>query len=380
MSAIPLAERQEAEADIGSVAEEVRDEDGVVDETAEDDFDAAGAFHISSYGADYTVDMLVSRLQKGAFTIPRFQRAYVWTKPQASRFIESLLLGLPVPGIFVAKQPGTAKHLVVDGQQRLKTLRFYFEGVFEERPGIFQKGTFKLQGIDKRWCGKSFDELGWNDRQRLEDSIIHTTVFRQEKPDDDASVYFVFERLNTGGSKLYPQEIRSCISHGKFIDLLKDINRNETWRNLFGPESKRQKDRELILRFLAFLHARDQYERPMREFLNEFTRDNRNLDDRLGSQFKKEFLDSVEVVYETLGKRAFRPQYSLNAAVFDAVMVGLAKRLKRGPLTAPEDLKTAYNKLLRNSSFENAYSRGTSDIENVQSRFQLAEKAFQELK
>ena len=373
MSAVSLAERQEAETDIVSAAEEVRSEDDVVDEAAENDLDVTDSFRISSYGADYTVDMLVSRLQKKAFFIPRFQRAYVWTQPQASRFIESLLLGLPVPGIFVSKEPGTARHLVIDGHQRLKTLQYFFEKDFDER------SIFKLQGVDKRWSGKTISELEWNDKQRLEDSIIHTTIFKQEGPDGDASIYSVFERLNTGGAKLYPQEIRSCVSHGEFIDLLEDINQDAKWRSVFGPRSKRQKDRELILRFLAFFYERERYERPMREFLNAFTRRHRNIDKPEGARYKKLFLDTVEVACDTLGKRAFRPKNNLNAAVFDAVMVGLAKRLENRPLTDPGRLQSAYDTLLNEQSFQEAYSKGTADVESVRSRFDLAEKAFQEL-
>ncbi len=390
MSAIHLAERQEAEADIVLADEEVRDkdgvdedEDGVVDEAAEDDLDPAGTYRISSYGAAYAVDTLVSRLKKGTFFVPPFQRAYVWSQRQASRFIESLLLGLPVPGVFVAKEPGTAKHLIVDGQQRLKTLQYFFEGYFQEPQGRrfkLQGRRFRLQGVDERWCGKTIDELGWYDKQRLGDSIIHITIFQQEKPDDDSSVYLVFERLNTGGSKLYPQEIRSCVSRGKFIDLLQDINRDATWRKLFGRESDRQKDQELILRFLAFFYERGKYERPMRGFLNGFTRRYRNLDDQSGSQFRKVFLDTVGVAYDALGGRAFRPKNNLNTAVFDAVMVGLAKRLDRGPLTDSAGLQSAYDSLLDNRSFHDAYSKGTAGVESVRARFDLAEGAFQKLK
>lgn len=375
MSAIPLAERQEAAADsVLAVEESVGVGEVLVDdEAAEDDLDPAGTYRISSYGAAYAVDTLVSRLKKGTFFVPPFQRAYVWSQRQASRFIESLLLGLPVPGVFVAKEGDTAKHLIVDGQQRLKTLQYFFEGDFQGR-------KFKLQDVDKRWCGKTIDELGWYDKQRLGDSIIHITIFQQQKPDDDSSVYLVFERLNTGGSKLYPQEIRSCVSHGKFIDLLQDINRDATWRKLFGRESDRQKDQELILRFLAFFYEREKYERPMRGFLNGFTRRYRNLDNQSGSQFRQVFLDTVGVAYDALGGRAFRPKNNLNAAVFDAVMVGLAKRLERGPLTDSAGLQSAYDNLLANSSFQAAYSTSTAGNENVRARFDLAEGAFQKLK
>src|SRR4051812_32969549 len=75
-------------------------------------------FSITSYGADYTVDSLVKRMRAAAFTIPKFQRRFVWSQKHASRFIESLLMGLPIPSIFLYKEAGTNKHLVIDGQQR----------------------------------------------------------------------------------------------------------------------------------------------------------------------------------------------------------------------------------------------------------------------
>ena len=104
-----------------------------VDDNAENDETASVTYGISSYGADYTVDGIVKRIRKGEFYIPSFQSSYVWSLPQVSRFIESLLLGLPVPGVFLAKEENTNKHLVIDGKQRLKSLQFFFEGVFREK-------------------------------------------------------------------------------------------------------------------------------------------------------------------------------------------------------------------------------------------------------
>ena len=85
---------------------------------------------ISSYGADYVVDSLVKRIQSGDIYIPPFQRQFIWTQKQSSRFIESLLLGLPVPGIFLSKDDDTKKLVVIDGQQRLRSLQFFYEGIF----------------------------------------------------------------------------------------------------------------------------------------------------------------------------------------------------------------------------------------------------------
>ena len=201
-----------------------------VDDNAENDETASVTYGISSYGADYTVDGIVKRIRKGEFYIPSFQSSYVWSLPQASRFIESLLLGIPVPGVFLAKEENTNKHLVIDGQQRLKSLQFFFEGVFREK--------FHLRNVDPRWNGKSFDDLDEPNRLGLEDSIIHSTIFRQDQPaDDDTSVYHVFERLNTGGSKLYPQEIRNCIDHGAMTKLLDRCNKIKKWRDIFGKKA-----------------------------------------------------------------------------------------------------------------------------------------------
>ena len=164
---------------------------------------------------------------------------------QASRFIESLLLGLSVPGIFLYKEPATNKHLVIDGQQRLKTLQFFFGGTF-------LKKKFRLTNISKRWERKTYSELDEADHLKIDDAIIHTTIFQQDEPKyGDSSIYYVFERINTGGIRLSSQEIRVCLNYGKLAQLLKELNDHENWRNIYGPKSKRLKDQELILRFFS---------------------------------------------------------------------------------------------------------------------------------
>src|SRR3984893_1761020 len=110
------------------------------------------SFSITSYGADYTVDSIISRLKSEAFYVPKFQRRFVWSQRHASRFIESLLWGLPVPGIFLYKEAQTNRHLVVDGQQRLRTLQYFYSGLFLER-------KFKLIGVRSEWEGKSYSDL-----------------------------------------------------------------------------------------------------------------------------------------------------------------------------------------------------------------------------
>lgn len=170
--------------------------------------------------------------------IPQFQRSFVWSINQASRFIESLLLGLPVPGIFLSKEPETGKLLIIDGQQRLKTLQYFYQGVFHNGR------EFSLQNVQDRLLGKTHRTLDQTDENILDDSIIQATVVKQDEPsDDESSIYHIFERLNTGGTQLQPQEIRACIFHGPFNDLLNELNDEPAWRRVFGRHSKRLKAR-----------------------------------------------------------------------------------------------------------------------------------------
>ena len=192
----------------------------------EDIVTTSDLFSISSFGVDYPVETLVSRMNSELFYIPDFQRQFIWSQNQSSRFIESLLLGLPVPGIFLFKESETGRHLVIDGQQRLKSLQYFSTGIFKGR-------EFRLTGLESDWEGQTHKTLSDADRARLADAVIHATVFKQDLPQNDInSVYEVFERINTGGSKLSPQEIRSCICHGNFNTFLHRLNQNEDWRTL----------------------------------------------------------------------------------------------------------------------------------------------------
>lgn len=349
----------------------------VLDEAESDDSSTPNTYNISSYGADYDVDGLVKRLRNGHVFIPPFQRAYVWTIKEASRLIESLLLGLPVPGIFLAKEGESNKLLVIDGQQRLKTLQFFYDERFNPKQDDSTVRVFKLTNVQPQFEGKTYSELEEKDKIRLNDTIIHATIIKQESPeDDDTSVYHVFERLNTGGRKLNPQEIRVAIYHGSFIVLLETLNNHPSWRKIFGRTSNRLKDEELILRFFALFYESEHYQRPMSEFLSKFSRRHREPTADEVKNFTSIFTATVDAICESVGQHAFRPERAFNAAVFDAVMVGLAKRLSDGKPYAAPDLAQAYEGLLALPAFRTASSSATSFETNVSERIKLASAAF----
>jgi hypothetical protein len=189
-------------------------------------------------------------------------------------------------------------------------------------------------------------------------------------------VYHVFERLNTGGMQLQSQEIRACVLYGALSDFLSKLNDNKDWRSIFGQKSLRLKDQELILRFFALYYHLDRYERPIKEFLNDYMGANRDLSKQTARELQDRFAKPIGLIAETIGQDAFRPERALNASVFDGVMVGLARRLEHGPIEDKVGFQRAYRELLKDKTFLETTQTGTSDVPVVRKRIELATSAF----
>lgn len=354
-------------ADRWDASNEVSIDDPLGDET-ESDFSAPAKW----YGADFTVDDLIARLNDDNIFVPPFQRSYVWSLEDASRFVESLLLNLPVPGIFLAKEYDADRYLIIDGHQRLRSLQLFRHGTFEPTGAPFQ-----LQGVQERFEGKSYHDLSPQMRADLDSALIHATIVHQEDPlGEQSSVYHIFERLNTGGRALTSQEIRSALYHGAFRQLLSELNEDDHWRAIFGAPDPRMRDQELILRFLALLFYREDYKPPMKEFLNRYMAQNRNLDVQPAPRIEEAFRDTINRFHGALGEGAFKPGGQFNAAVFDAAMVGLATRLRTGPDIRSGNIKQAYDRLLGDEEFQKAYQQSTANAKSVEARTNLAVDAF----
>jgi uncharacterized protein with ParB-like and HNH nuclease domain len=352
------------------------DSEIVEDEAETDETVARVSYQITSYGADYDVEGLVRRLKREDIFVPSFQRNYVWTLPQASRFIESLLLGLPVPGVFLAREESTNRFLILDGQQRLKSLLFFYEGLFNP-PGRAQR-IFALNEVQKPLEQKTYKTLDERDRRRLDDAIVHATIVQQEAPpeEEDTSLFYIFERLNSGGTRLTHEEARCAVFHGSLIDKVKELNNYRTWRDVFGKEHARLKDQELILRFLALYFNQDRYARPMAEFLNKFVNRNQNANEEFLGLCRRQFERAIDLCWQALGNKAFRPERALNAAVFDSVMVGLARRLQKEVPINPAQFAEAYYGLLADNEYSESVSRSTADEHFVSLRLKKAAESF----
>jgi Protein of unknown function DUF262 len=340
---------------------------------------------ITSYGADYPVDGLVKRIEQadiviptfdpevtGATSIKGFQRKFVWSRRQAERFIESLLLGFPVPGIFLFKQPNGIL-LVLDGAQRLRTLQSFYKGGLRGQ-------EFKLKEVQDQWRDRDYNGLEPADRRRLDNSIIHATVIKQDEASDNhESVYLIFERLNTGGTLLQPQEIRVALYSGPFVEVLRTLNDFTSWRKLFGKKSPHLKDQELILRVFAMLDRNKKYRRPMKEFLNEYMKANRHLGVRSENAAIVVFKEATRCILDNIGPGAFRLKKTINAAVTESVMYAVASGIEHKDLQKPSKMREAFERLLADDDYVAAVTKATADEENVRRRLRMARQAFRQL-
>ena len=365
--------------EMSMIPEEEKEEEKIEDVDESEEI-LAYRYTITSYGADYPVDGLVKRLNAGDIIVPTFdptfkledeieayQRQFIWTKRQCDRFIESLLLGLPVPGIFLVKLDD-GRFLVLDGQQRLRTLQCFYKGILRDK-------EFVLENVQKHLIGLKYETLD-ADRRILDNSIIHATIVKQDEPSEDlSSIYLVFERLNTGGTTLHPQEIRVALYRGGLINFLRDINNFKPWREIYGKKSNRFKDQELILRFFALLYWSDKYERPMKDFLNKYTAANRNFQIQNKDELTKIFQQTIETIHKAFGNKAFRltQTAALNAAVMDSIMVAIGERIRTDkPIKDIPKLKILYEELLKNKDFLFTVQKATTNEENVKKRMKLA--------
>jgi hypothetical protein len=346
----------------------------------------ASSAPLTYFGTDFDVHGLVRRLNDGEIIVPNFdpdvptgsdvegfQRRFVWQRYQMDRFIESLLLEYPIPGIFLVQQPDK-KMLVLDGQQRLRTLQqFYADKVFDG-------SAFRLASVADDFKGSTYSELLPELRRTLDNTFIHAIIIRYDASREGVSnVYQLFERLNAGGTNLYPQEIRVALYMGELVRVIRDLNANPDWRLLYGKQSDRLKDQELILRFLAFLYGRSDYKRPLKGFLNDFLEDHKNLEGLDRQKLESVFSETCKVIAKGIGARAFRLTTAVNAALVDSVMVGVASRLASGPIEKPENLAPAFDKLVADEAFQKAVGRATADEERVKTRFAMAEAAFSDV-
>lgn len=253
-------EREEWEEELG--------DDDEQDESDTSHFDIKQISKIVVYGTDWTTETILNQLTRENINLnPSFQRRDAWNIIRKSRFIESLILGLPVPQIVLVERE-KGKYLVLDGKQRLLTiLQFYNQSKSVNN-------NFKLKGLEflselngLKW--ENFDPLHRDTLDALDNQTIRTTIIRNWQSED--FLYKVFLRLNVENTPLSPQELRQALNPGKFTDYIDDwSNKSQGLKYIFPKQPDfRMRDNQLLLKYVAFQYFLPAYRGSLKAFLDE---------------------------------------------------------------------------------------------------------------
>jgi len=378
------------DGDTSKTAEEERTALGIATGIeAEDTGDIAKPFDpedIDVITKPMTIDLLLSRIRSKAINLqPDFQRRWgIWDPKRQSRFIESLLLRIPVPSLYAAEDPNEDWE-IVDGVQRLYTIAHFIEPPLIGETALVLSQLTSLDGFN----GRLHSALPPKLQRRLRETELVVHVIRKGTP--PAVKYSIFERINTGSVVLSAQELRHAITPGPARAILEQWAAMPEFKSAvdYSVRSDRMGDRELILRFAAFrMNPYTEYK--IQDFdaflLNAMSRLNSLSSKRLAS-LQSDFEAAMTAATSIFGRDAFRKRYRagdarypINKAIFEAISVNLASlsSTDRGTLIADKDeTKSAFIQLCNNREFESSISQGTGDIAKVRRRFEMVAKIFE---
>lgn len=367
----------------------------------EDDF-LISEFDLTSSPNDFNIKTLYDFMDSGVVKIPNFQRNYVWDIKRASKLIESIILGIPIPQIFLYEESRN-NFLVIDGQQRLMSIYYFMKKRFPRKEKIVELRDI----VDKN--GFLPDEILFNNEYFVEFNLrlpeylpdapnkfnklnystledykftfdlrtIRNIVIKQGSTvEDDFAVYEIFNRLNSGGVNLKPQEIRSSLFHCDFYASLHAMNLDKRWRKVlkqYQPDLQ-QKDIEILLRAFAILLNEETYKPSMVKFLNNFSKSVKGFTDELQDYLCALFESFLNACSE-LPEHAFVSESNnrFNISLFEAVFVAVCRQHLQDKsyingkisFSSLENLKT--DKLFIEYSSYNTTSKF-----NIQSRIQRA--------
>lgn len=340
---------------------------------------------------DPEVESLYGKYKRDKLIVqPDFQRQFVWDTTKASRLIESALLGIPIPVVYISQEPDN-KEYVIDGQQRLTSFFSFMDGIFPDG------SDFKLTGLKvfREINGKKYRSLTDDFQDAIRYFKIRTITFKKESDQD--LKFEIFERLNTGAVSLNDQELRNCIYRGGFNVLLKELSTDSDFTFLLGLKKpdKRMKDIELVLRFSAFYHATYlNYKPPMKNFLNAEAEKYRNIGKDDTQQLKAAFKNTCHIIRSMFGKNAFKRFYKgternpsgywepkkFNASLYDIMMYTFAREDKNVIFQNMDSIREMLIHLMtENQEFIDSIELSTSSLQAVTKRFDLWRLALQDV-
>lgn len=358
-------------------------------------------YELTASPNDFNVTTLYNFIESGTVRIPGFQRNYVWDIKRASKLVESLIIGLPVPQIFLYEESRN-KFLVIDGQQRLMSIYYFIKQRFpreEKRTGLRQifdthgkipDSTFdddsyfvkfnlklpeQLPSQKNKFNDLNYSSLG-DYRSAFDLRPIRSVIVKQVSPkDDDSAIYEIFNRLNSGGVNLKPQEIRMSLYHSEFYNMLYRMNTQQEWRRLTGISEPdlHMKDLEFLLRGFAMLVDGQRYNPSMVKFLNAFSLKARTFDANKIQYLERLLMSFLESCSE-LDNDAFQSGINrFSITIFESIFAAACGTayadgaLVKGKITAE-----SVTKLKSDEKFLSASERTTASKTNVTTRLQRA--------
>lgn len=340
---------------------------------------------------DPEIESLYGKHKRGKLIIqPDFQRQFVWDNAKSCRLIESALLDIPLPVVYISQETD-GKEYIIDGQQRLTAFFSFIDGTYPDGK------VFKLKGLKvfKELNGKRFNDLPEGKQDVIRYCKLRTITFKKES--DPELKFEIFERLNTGSVSLNDQELRNCIYRGPFNILLKELSSDNEFMGLVGltMKDKRMKDVELVLRFSAFYHQTYlNYKPPIRKFLNVEMDRFRDISDKDANDLQCAFRNSVQIIKSLFGKNAFKRFYKgtnddkngyweqnkFNASLYDIMMYSFATIDKNIIFQHLDEIREALLDLMTSDQdFIDSIELSTSSLQAVTFRFDKWRSTLQKI-
>jgi len=338
------------------------------------------------WGTDWTVETIINQLIRNNINLfPRFQRRDAWTNQAKSKFIESLLLGLPIPPIILAEsRESRGTYIVIDGKQRLLTIRRFFAD-----PANDDFEPFKLTGLQilTELNGLGIDDIMNNPEHeyhlsQLQNQTIRTTVIRNWP--NENFLFTVFLRINTGSMKLSPQELRQALHPGDFIDFADAFSiESEPLRQMLGLHRPdfRMRDVEMVIRFFAFRYFINQYDGNLK---TAFDRTVRILNEEWGARREiiiedaRQLEHSINLTIQIFGERDSFSKWNgqtfqgkFNRAIFDVMTFYFSNPdIRERAIGRLVEVREGFiNISTEDEAFRNSIEQTTKSLQNTEYRF-----------
>lgn len=314
---------------------------------------------------------------------PDFQRVTdVWDNVKKSRLIESILLGLPLPSFYFSEDPVSQKLSIIDGLQRICAIRDFV---------LEKENPLKLEGLQflKNFDGFTFSQLARPEVKRIKSLKITMNTLRKGTPLDVK--YIIFQRVNTAGVPLTPQEMRHALNQGPAAIFIKELADMESFKKAtnYSVESKRMQDRDFVNRFIAFFIGYQDYMGDLDMFLNDKMGELNKMTSEQRDNIRVSFDKAMKCCYEIFKNDAFRKKYSvtdkrkpISKSVYDTLSVNIAWLSDEEQLMLlknAEAFKTGMIRLFNDERFNFSISTGTGQKYNVDLRFMMVKSLIKEI-